>query len=197
MSVAPRSRRRWLVLAVLVAGQMIVNLDVTIINTALPAIKRAFELSESQSLWVADAYLVIFGGLLLLAGALGDRFGRRRILMLGMTVFVLASIGVAFSPNANFLIVGRGLQGLGGAMVIPQTLSILTAVRIERVCGITIAPPRPCRPRPTIRKLALGENATPIEARTNTVIPSIRIRRRPKRSPSAPASKSKPPKITR
>ena len=128
MSVAPRSRRRWLVLAVLVAGQMIVNLDVTIINTALPAIKRAFELSESQSLWVADAYLVIFGGLLLLAGALGDRFGRRRILMLGMTVFVLASIGVAFSPNANFLIVGRGLQGLGGAMVIPQTLSILTAV---------------------------------------------------------------------
>ncbi len=128
MTSVAGGRRRWLILAVLVTSQMIVNLDVTIINTAIPAIKRAFELTESQSLWIADAYLVIFGGLLLLAGALGDRFGRRRILMIGMTVFVAASIGVAFSPNANFLIVGRGLQGLGGALVIPQTLSILTAV---------------------------------------------------------------------
>lgn len=128
MTQTPSARRRWLILAVLATSQMIVNLDATIINTAIPAIKRAFELSESQSLWIADAYLVIFGGLLLLAGALGDRFGRRRMLMIGMAVFVIASIGVAFSPDANFLIVGRGLQGLGGALVIPQTLSILTAV---------------------------------------------------------------------
>jgi len=74
-SAGATSRRRWAILLVLAGSQMLVQLDATIINTALPAIKRAFEMSESQSLWVADAYMVIFGGLLLLAGALGDRFG--------------------------------------------------------------------------------------------------------------------------
>lgn len=139
-TLAPVSRRRWAILLVLAGSQMLVQLDATIINTALPAIKRAFEMSESQSLWVADAYMVIFGGLLLLAGALGDRFGRRKTLMIGMAIFVAASIGVAFSPDANFLIIGRGLQGLGGALVIPQTLSILTAVfpREERGRAIGI-----------------------------------------------------------
>ena len=133
-------RRRWVILLVLAGSQMLVQLDATIINTALPAIKRAFEMSESQSLWVADAYMVMFGGLLLLAGALGDRFGRRRILIAGMAIFVAASIAVAFSPDANFMIIGRGLQGLGGALVIPQTLSILTAVfpREERGRAIGI-----------------------------------------------------------
>ena len=121
-------RRRWLALAVLAGSQTIVVLDSTIINTALPTIKRVFEMSESQSLWVADAYLVLFGGLLLLSGALGDRFGRRRLLMIGLAVFTLASIGVAFSPSAEFLILGRGLQGVGGALVLPQGLSTLTAI---------------------------------------------------------------------
>ena len=139
-SAISTSRRRWAILLVLAGSQMLVQLDATIINTALPAIKRAFEMSESQSLWVADAYMVIFGGLLLLAGALGDRFGRRKILIVGMGIFVAASIAVAFSPDANFMIVGRGLQGLGGALVIPQTLSILTAVfpREERGRAIGI-----------------------------------------------------------
>lgn len=127
-SVNLSPRRRWVVLAILAGSQTIVSLDATIVNTALPTIKRVFEMSESQSLWVVDAYLVLFGGLLLLAGALGDRFGRRRILGIGLTVFTIASIGVAFSPDANFLIIGRGLQGLGGALVLPQTLSTLTAV---------------------------------------------------------------------
>ena len=127
-SVNVSPRRRWVVLAILAGSQTIVSLDATIVNTALPTIKRVFEMSESQSLWVVDAYLVLFGGLLLLAGALGDRFGRRRILAIGLTVFTLASIGVAFSPNAEALIVGRGLQGIGGALVLPQTLSTLTAV---------------------------------------------------------------------
>ncbi len=127
-SVDVSPRRRWLILAVLAGSQTIVSLDATIVNTALPTIKRVFEMSESQSLWVVDAYLVLFGGLLLLAGALGDRFGRRRILAIGLTVFTFASIAVAFSPDANFLIIGRGLQGIGGALVLPQTLSTLTAV---------------------------------------------------------------------
>ncbi len=134
------SRRRWAILLVLAGSQMLVQLDATIINTALPTIKRAFEMSESQALWVADSYMVIFGGLLLLAGALGDRFGRRRMLIVGMGIFTVASIAIAFSPDANFLIIGRGLQGLGGALVIPQTLSILTAVfpREERARAIGI-----------------------------------------------------------
>ena len=100
-SVEVGSRRRWVILAVLAGSQTIVSLDATIVNTALPTIKRVFEMSESQSLWVVDAYLVLFGGLLLLAGALGDRFGRRRILAIGLTVFTIASIGVAFSPSAE------------------------------------------------------------------------------------------------
>ena len=141
-SAAPQlgSRRRWLILIVLAGAQMLVQLDATIINTALPAIKRAFELTEAQSLWVADAYFVTFGGLLLLAGALGDRFGRRRIMVIGMFLFAAASIAVAFSPDANWLIVGRGVQGLGGALVVPQTLSILTAVfpREERTRALGI-----------------------------------------------------------
>ena len=141
-SAAPQlgSRRRWVILIVLAGAQMLVQLDATIINTALPAIKRAFELTEAQSLWVADAYFVTFGGLLLLAGALGDRFGRRRIMVIGMFLFAAASIAVAFSPDANWLIVGRGVQGLGGALVVPQTLSILTAVfpREERTRALGI-----------------------------------------------------------
>ena len=134
------SRRRWVILLVLAGAQMLIQLDTTIINTAMPAIKRSFELTESQSLWVLDAYLVTFGGLLLLAGALGDRFGRRRMLITGMGLFTVASIGVAFATDANQLIIGRGLQGLGGALVVPQTLSILTAVfpREERGRAIGI-----------------------------------------------------------
>jgi EmrB/QacA subfamily drug resistance transporter len=121
-------RRRWLVLLILAGAQSIVFLDSTIVNTALPTIKRVFEMSESQSLWVVDAYLVLFGGLLLLSGALGDRFGRRRLLMIGLALFTIASVAVAFSPNAEALILGRGLQGIGGALVVPQGLSTVTAV---------------------------------------------------------------------
>lgn len=127
-SVDVGPRRRWLVLLILAGSQTIVVLDSTIVHTALPTIKRVFEMSESQSLWVADAYLVLFGGLLLLSGALGDRFGRRRLLVIGLAVFTVASIAVAFSPNAEALILGRGLQGIGGALVLPQGLSTLTAV---------------------------------------------------------------------
>ena len=127
-SVDVGPRRRWVVLFVLAGAQTIVFLDATIVNTALPTIKRVFEMTESESLWVPDAYLVFFGGLLLLSGALGDRFGRRRLLVIGLAVFTAASIGVAFSPSAEFLIIGRGFQGLGGALVIPQGLSTVTAV---------------------------------------------------------------------
>ena len=127
-SVDVGPRRRWVVLFILAGAQTIVFLDATIVNTALPTIKRVFEMTESESLWVPDAYLVFFGGLLLLSGALGDRFGRRRLLVIGLAVFTAASIGVAFSPSAEFLIIGRGFQGLGGALVIPQGLSTVTAV---------------------------------------------------------------------
>jgi len=127
-SVDVGARRRWVVLFILAGAQTIVFLDATIVNTALPTIKRVFEMTESESLWVPDAYLVFFGGLLLLSGALGDRFGRRRLLVIGLAVFTAASIGVAFSPSAEFLIIGRGFQGLGGALVIPQGLSTVTAV---------------------------------------------------------------------
>jgi MFS family permease len=119
---------RWWVLAVLSLAQVLVMLDVSIINTAIPAIAREFEASSATLQWLVDSYALLFAGLLLLAGALGDRYGRRRILALGLAVFAAGSVGAALSTTTTVLIVLRAVQGVGAALVIPQTLSILTAV---------------------------------------------------------------------
>ena len=126
-AAAPHSAR-WLILAVLATGQMLVMLDVSIVNTAIPSIARSFQASSSTLQWIVDSYALLFAGLLLLSGALGDRFGRRRLLGLGLLVFIAASIGASLSNTATTLILMRGVQGVGAAMAMPQTLSILTAV---------------------------------------------------------------------
>ena len=131
---------RWLVLAVMSLSVFMVFVDGTVVNTALPAIARDFEASTATLQWVADGYILILAGLLLVGGTLGDKFGRRRWLGRGMVVFGAASVGAALAPNANSLIFFRGLQGLGAALVLPATLSIITAVfpRHERSKAIAI-----------------------------------------------------------
>ena len=124
--IAPESeRRRWLVLAVTVAAQFMVIVDVAVVNVALPAIKNDLHFSQDSLQWVITAYSILFGGMLLLGGRLADLLGRRRLFMTGVAVFTLGSLlsGLAWSEGA--LIVTRGLQGLGGALLAPAALSIV------------------------------------------------------------------------
>ena len=118
-------RRRWLVLAVTVAAQFMVIVDVAVVNVALPAIKHDLHFSQQSLQWVITAYSILFGGTLLLGGRLADLLGRRRLFMTGVAVFTVGSLlsGLAWSEGA--LIVTRALQGLGGALLAPAALSIV------------------------------------------------------------------------
>lgn len=133
-------RRRWLVLAVMSVGTLIVFLDDTVVNTALPRISVALHASTSGLQWVIDAYVLVLAGLLLLGGSLGDRYGRKRAMTAGLVVFGLASAGAALSTSIGMLITMRTLQGLGAALVLPTTLSIITNVfpRQERARAIAV-----------------------------------------------------------
>lgn len=139
-TLAGPSRRRWLVLAVVSIGTLIGFIDNTVVNTALPAISVDLGASTSTLQWVVDSYVLALSGLLLLGGMLGDRFGRRRWMTVGLVVFGGASIGAALSATAGQLIAFRGLQGLGAALMLPATLSIITNVfpRGERARAIAI-----------------------------------------------------------
>jgi len=121
-------RRRWRTLIVLSLSLLVISLDNTILNVALPTIERDLNASASELQWIVDAYLLVFAGLLLTAGSLGDRFGRRRALFAGLAVFGIGSLLSALSGSASMLIGSRALMGLGGALVMPSTLSILTNV---------------------------------------------------------------------
>jgi EmrB/QacA subfamily drug resistance transporter len=102
-------------------------LDSTIVNVALPAIRRSLALSLVDLQWVMNAYLLTFGGLLLLGGRLGDHFGRKRLYLIGSVVFSLASLAGGFAPSGATLIAARAVQGIGAALLTPGTLSLLTA----------------------------------------------------------------------
>src|SRR4051795_12523046 len=123
--------RRWLALAVVVAAQFMVVLDVAIVNVALPAMKADLGFSEADLQWVISAYAILFGGVLLLGGRLADVFGRRRVFMLGLAIFSLSSLlcGIAWSEAS--LIGFRALQGLGGALFAPAGLSLLMTIFAE------------------------------------------------------------------
>src|SRR6476646_3149430 len=119
-------RRRWLALAVIVAAQFMVVLDVAIVNVALPSIESDLHFSPESLQWVITAYAIFFGGVLLLGGRLADLLGRRRMFMAGVLLFTVSSLldGLAWSEAS--LIAFRSLQGLGAAMLSPAALSILT-----------------------------------------------------------------------
>jgi EmrB/QacA subfamily drug resistance transporter len=117
---------RW-TLAALCLSLVIVSLDATIVNVALPRISGDLRASTTQLQWVADAYSVVFAGLLLLAGAIGDRAGHKRVLTAGLVVFGAGSALAALSPSAGFLIAMRAVMGLGGALIMSASLAALTA----------------------------------------------------------------------
>ena len=117
---------RWVVAAT-VLGSAIAAIDSTVVGIALPAIGRDFHMSVSSLQWVVTGYLLALAGLLLVGGALGDRYGRRRVFVVGVTWFALASLLCALAPDGRTLILARGLQGVGGALLTPGSLAILQA----------------------------------------------------------------------
>jgi EmrB/QacA subfamily drug resistance transporter len=118
-------RRKWLVLAVTVAAQFMVIVDVSVVNVALPAIEHDLHFSQENLQWVITAYAILFGGTLLLGGRLADLLGRRRLFMAGVAVFTVGSLLSGLAWSAGALIVTRALQGLGGALLAPAALSII------------------------------------------------------------------------
>jgi EmrB/QacA subfamily drug resistance transporter len=124
-STAANDRRRWLALYVLCAGMLMIVLDITIVNVALPSIQDDLGFSQSNLAWVVNAYLIPFGGLLLLAGRFGDLLGQRRIFLTGLTVFVTASLLCALSQSQGVLIGARFVQGIGGALTSAVILGMI------------------------------------------------------------------------
>src|SRR3954469_988977 len=118
-------RSRWVALYVLCLSVLMIVLDVTVVNVALPSIKAALGFSQSSLAWVVNAYLITFGGLLLLAGRLGDLIGRRRVFMTGLGVFIAASLVCAVSPSQAVLIGARFVQGVGGALTSAVILGMI------------------------------------------------------------------------
>ncbi len=144
------SRRRWHVLAILCIGLFMLLLDGTIVNIAIPSIMEDFRTGFSEVEWVMNAYLLVFAVLLITSGRLGDLYGRKRLFMTGISIFSLASLACGLAPSVQWLIASRALQGLGGSMMMPATLSIIAVVfpREERgmamgiwggVTGIAVA----------------------------------------------------------
>jgi EmrB/QacA subfamily drug resistance transporter len=122
------ARQRWAALGVLCASLLAIVIDNTIVNVALPTLVRELEADVAELQWVVDAYTLVFAGLLLLAGALGDRFGRRRTLLAGLAVFGGASACAAYAGGVDGLIVARAVMGAGAAFIMPATLSLLISV---------------------------------------------------------------------
>ncbi|MFI5028490.1 MAG: MFS transporter [Solirubrobacterales bacterium] len=128
MTADTTDRRRWLALYVLCGGMLMIVLDVTIVNVALPSIQDSLGFSQSNLAWVVNAYLIPFGGLLLLAGRMGDLLGQRRIFLAGLTVFVAASLLCAAAANQAMLIGGRFLAGVGGAFASAVILGMIVTM---------------------------------------------------------------------
>lgn len=117
--------KRWIALGLLCVAQFVVVLDASIVNVALPTIGKALHFSESDLPWVVNAYVLTFGGFLLLGGRLADLLGRRRIFMIGLVLFAIASLAGGLATNSGQLIVARAVQGLGAAILSPAALSIV------------------------------------------------------------------------
>src|SRR3954452_12821338 len=125
---AKSEERRWIILGVLCFSLLVIVLDNSILNVALPSIVRELHATNTQLQWMVDSYTLVFAGLLLTAGSLGDRFGRRPALQFGFVVFGLGSLLSALAGSPNVLIATRAFMGIGGAFIMPATLSIITNV---------------------------------------------------------------------
>jgi EmrB/QacA subfamily drug resistance transporter len=125
------SRTRWFALYVLCLGSLMIVLDVTIVNVALPSIREDLGFSETSLAWVVNAYLLTYGGFLLLGGRLGDLFGHRRLFLSGITLFTLASLVCGLSNTQGLLVAARAVQGLGGAVASAVALSLMMTLFTE------------------------------------------------------------------
>src|SRR5579872_2430106 len=125
MTPASQTVNRWRAFALLALTYFMTIIDLTIVNVSLPTIGRDLHFAESDLQWVVTAYAITFGGFLLLGGRAADLLGRRRMFMAGLALFTAASLACALAPSATFLIVMRGIQGLGAATVLPAALSIV------------------------------------------------------------------------
>ena len=127
-ATAKDDRTRWIALVVLCVGMLMIILDATIVNVALPSIQTDLGFSQSDLAWVVNAYLIAFGGLLLLAGRLGDLIGRRRMFLLGLAVFTAASLACGVAQSQEVLIAARFVQGVGGAMTSAVILGMIVTM---------------------------------------------------------------------
>jgi EmrB/QacA subfamily drug resistance transporter len=125
------TRRRWLALYVLCLGDLMIVLDTTIVNVALPSIRTDLGFSEASLAWVVNAYVLTFGGFLLLGGRLGDLFGHRRLFLIGITLFTAASLACGIATSQEFLVGARAVQGIGGAIVAAVALSLIMTLFTE------------------------------------------------------------------
>jgi len=129
--VGTDNRNRWLAFMVLCLGSFMIVLDTTIVNVALPSIREDLGFSEASLAWVVNAYMLFFGGFLLLGGRLGDLYGHRRLFAIGIAVFTAASLAAGISSSQAILIVARAAQGLGGAIVSAAGLSLMMSLFTE------------------------------------------------------------------
>jgi EmrB/QacA subfamily drug resistance transporter len=123
--------KRWLALYVLCAGELMIVLDTTIVNVALPSIRESLRFTETSLVWVVNAYMLTYGGFLLLGGRLGDLYGQRRLFLAGIALFTLASVVCGVSNSQELLIAARAVQGLGGAVVSSIALSLMMNIFTE------------------------------------------------------------------
>ena len=133
---AARQRRWTLVAAIL--GSSLAFIDGTVVNVALPAIQRALGAATSDAQWVMESYALFLASLLLVGGVLGDRFGRKRIFLLGTLVFTVASVGCALATAVAALIVWRAVQGIGAALLVPGSLALISATFPQNERGAAI-----------------------------------------------------------
>src|SRR5690349_249292 len=135
LEVTPRPtrtpRRAWLALAVLMLPVLLIAVDNTVLAFALPMIAEEFRPSASIQLWIVDVYSLVLAALLVAMGSLGDRIGRRRLLLIGATGFAAVSVGAAFAPSAMELVAARATLGLFGAMLMPSTLSLIRNIFVD------------------------------------------------------------------
>src|SRR3954466_9131133 len=125
-------RTRWFALLVLCAGDLMIVLDSTIVNVALPSIQADLGFSNTSLAWVVNAYLLTFGGFLLLGGRPGDLFGHRKMFLIGIAFFTLASIACGLATSSGVLVAARAVQGLGGAVTSAVALSLMMSLFTEQ-----------------------------------------------------------------
>ena len=185
------SRRRWFGLVFISLAVALIIVDSTIVNVAIPSIVDDLKITSTQVQWVQEAYTLVFASLLLLFGSLADRVGRRRLLLIGVVLFAGASVAAALAPTGDLLILARLMQGVGGAMMLPSTLSLLNATFRGRERGIAdrvrrlVAPPCPRGALDAPRPAALLDRDVPQRQRRRTRRRARRVRHHPVPPPLA------------